>query len=148
MPQVEFQLRDEFFANFCDNKVPAYLLTSGELGTLCHVRIIPRLPGPSDLVLDIELASESSFPGTWDITVTLNITNNTGSSVLVDTNDVTSGSGAITWQPPEDITLADGESGVLIGTTNVGAGVHEFSGTVSESSTGVTSNEDTESITT
>jgi hypothetical protein len=102
---------------------------------------------PSELLLDIALTSDASFGSTFDITVTLNITNNTGGSLIIDTNDVTTASGTIVWNAPTSVTLADGESGSLIGTINVSAGTHDFSGTVGDSSGPVTSNTDSESIT-
>jgi hypothetical protein len=145
MPSVTFSLTSS------DRLLPrramlwhANLTTNGVLQPNCS---LCTSPVEQALLLDIALTSESSFPGTWDITVTLNITNNTGASVTVDTNNVTTGSGTIVWNAPTSITLADGASGQLIGTINVGAGVHDFSGTVGDSSGPVTSNTDSESIT-
>ena len=122
----------------------ANLTTNGVLQPNCS---LCTSPVEQALLLDIALTSEASFGSTWDITVTLNITNNTGGSLIIDTNDVTTASGTIVWNAPTSITLADGESGSLIGTINVSAGTHDFSGTVGDSSGPVTSNTDSESIT-
>lgn len=103
------------------------------------------------LQLSISLTYSQVTMGTWEVTVTLTVTNNTGEDVGIDTLNLTP---AITWTTGTGTIISDGATdSTMTGTFEVTtAGDVTVSGSVDASSypsgtTSYTSNTDSETIT-